>query len=423
MRGSLEEMDPSLDIRQTVCRVCRMLSRSPRTLLRQALERTCVVPHEFVEVLPTGSEGSVYNVKTFMATLSKGKAYDRVQTLRNKILLVDKPPDEQVLENIARGLEKKHRKHVGSAQAHAIWAAKNEQRRMRLEDEAKNAEEALQIDSEYLMYQRLTRMWKECGGLISWENFQRYNSKIDKSRGIRGLDFETRYGEIIFAMMALRLSTFADPPWTFSYQTNVHWFHIGKAVGEIDIILYDQHNKAVAICEMKTSCHEVAAGARQHEAKLDSVCIAPAGVWTIGKSLSDAIDVSGQTIPLFIATMLPSEKGVEMTGIEPAVLFSICQAIRNQGKGVMHPSNDDVCQPLVSMLQDGAPVDEPISYLHNLPPSTENPHNEDNLDFDQLDEDVTMMLRESLHDRESPLQCLDRIPNEQVLLFPRLKPL
>jgi hypothetical protein len=187
-------------------------------------------------------------------------------------------------------------------------------------------------------------------------------------------------------------------------------------VGELDIVVYHK-GSVVAVCEMKSSCFEIAVAQRQHEAKLVAAAMGHHN-WAIGPSADEAVIVSGQTIPLFLATILPNGENGGQVGVEPLLANTVCRGIRLQGKRIAHETNLGLCRPIIAMLKGETCLDDAIHYLESLPSASSYPHDESDLDYEQL----RCFVLETMGAEQlfvSPLGCLERFPQDRMLVLPR----
>ena len=104
--------------------------------------------------------------------------------------------------------------------------------------------------------------------------------------------------------------------------------------------------------------------------------------------------------------------------MEPLLANTICRGIRLQGKRIAHEANIGLCRPLIGMLKGESCPDDAIQYLESLPCSPNCPHDESDLDYERLRCFVLeTMGAEQL--AESPLGCLERFPQDHMLVLPR----
>ena len=417
-----------------VVHVRRLLSRSPRTILRQAMTLASrnIVPSQLLTLLQL--DESVHDLPCIaqaVHNVSPGKTFRRVQQLRQRLRDQDQPQQYNsnnsldLIYKIKQGIERKHGKAVEMVELQQKLRTKEKENLIRLQKELKRHEKTLINDEEYRRHQQVQNIWHNCGAAQLWENVERLDRAISTRRNARGLDFEQHYSDLVFAMIATQLARRSEEPskpWEFSYETNLHWLRNGTVVGEIDIVVYDKDKQVVAICEMKTSCYELSVGLQQHDAKLsEAAACAISGIrWAIGKTASESVDVTGRCIALYLTTLVPSkEEGTEYTGAEPALVHAICQGIRKQGKQIVHESNLDICQALVGMLEDANfHPKEALDYLTRLPPQSDIPHVGHDLNYDNLQKDVEDLMQWTHWKYKSPLNFLKTFPPGQVLILP-----
>ena len=96
----------------------------------------------------------------------------------------------------------------------------------------------------------------------------------------------------------------------------------------------------MAFCELKSNCFEVACAFAQHECKQAKAAVVgysnEAGRLTIQSQSSGLLPLSSRSVPLYVATILPSHHCV--LGVEPALSHAICDGIRNQGQRIQDAS-------------------------------------------------------------------------------------
>lgn len=413
-----------IDFIQTVRKV---LSRSPRTMLHQTINQTSfLVPKGLLQSLHLTDDATLRDVGEAMNALTEGTCYCRLKSIRKQQL---SDPDEKFAESVRkkvqRSLLRKRRQvptrtndeeQILEQVVHGAML-KEKKRRQELKAEASHLEGQLENDAQYERFTQSKQIWQQCGGEGVWNNFRIVDRVISQSRGMRGSRFESKGSELVFAMIVLQLSgriANGSIDSSYSYQQGVHWWHAGRAVGELDLVVY-YDDQIVAVCEMKSSCFEIAVAPRQHEVKLKAAAIDP-GDWTIGLSADEAISLNGrEEVPLFLATLLPNQKyGEQQLGVEPLLVKAVCQGIRKQGKDIGEPSNLHLCRPLISILKSDSFLSEAIEYLDSIPPSPSCPRD---LNYDQLKCFVLAVLkREQV---ESPLGFLTRFSPERVLVLPR----
>ena len=224
-------------------------------------------------------------------------------------------------------------------------------------------------------------------------------------------------------MIVQQLRRAGEPIDDFWYNRGAYWWQSGRNVGEVDIVVHHKHRGLVAACEMKSSSFEIAAASRQHDAKLVAAAKSQMkNEWAIGRTREEAVSISGQhRIPLFVATLLPNlAESSGLLGVEPLVARAVCQGIRSQGRRIVHHSSLELCSPLITMLVENemVAVDDAIDYLENLPACSRTPHEEDDIDYNQLQNFVSEAVGDE-HLVESPLDWFARFPPEQLLVFPR----
>ena len=124
------------------------------------------------------------------------------------------------------------------------------------------------------------------------------------------------------------------------------------------------HGEIVAICEMKTSCFEIAVAIRQHETKLTALSKSPDS-WTIGRSAGHSFSVSAAPLLFYFATILPRETE-QMLGAGPRLAQAVCEGIRAQGLCISNDSTSELARPLMLHLRHPGSVDEALDYLQNI---------------------------------------------------------
>ena len=403
----------------------RSLARSPRTVLRQALHQAMVEnrqaskekDHAWKELIhllqstnllpfpkPTSpamqkectkaistSQPHVTRVAQEMESLSKGKCYNRWLQADARIKMMQPCPttDEELRKEISKGLvtkmRKKRRDFNGEGDEEikryiTNIQEKNTVRKLRLQETVNELYEKLQTDEEYQLYLRAQELWKSCGGTDLWSNYQDADMTVCRNRGRRGAQFEDSKSELCFAMIVSDLvkskSTESElHPSEFVYERNVYWWHKNRKVGEIDLVILDSRRQnqtqVLAICEMKSSCFELAMAARQHEPKIkaairkhvdrDAVSAREAemaGSWSIGKTFETSYTISSEFnsgIRLYLITNMgdPSESPSPSKchlGVEPNLSNAICRGIRGQGLHIAHKSTLAHCVPLTQQL-------------------------------------------------------------------------
>jgi hypothetical protein len=211
------------------------------------------------------------------------------------------------------------------------------------------------------------------------------------------------------------------------------------SIGEIDlVVLYD--NEAVAICEMKSSCFELAGAFRQHEPKLcmggtaagdasistASVCIGPTSDCIYWQQQVGETPNSSSTLPIFVVTLMPdTSNGTVLLGAEPALAYAICDGIRSQGCKIADASilDDDDAESSSGVLwADPINLEAALAYLDSFPPSrscdsSSLNNGNDYLDYDELKRHVMQkMNRDQLE--ISPAGCFQQ-NSDHILVLPR----
>lgn len=401
--------------------VRNVLSRSPRTLLRQAVKAAMEeqlgkdeikarkwkeLCHEVynnplssgMEVLPDAlakeSPGGkhIRHVGAYMDSLSAGRLYQRLQHLvkgqrqqeqrsSKDRMDIQAKEKEDLRAQITKGLRaKRNRKRLREGildqetsliepisleeevEDVLVRALESKSQNRKKLDAVINAHvENLKSDHEYNFYHKTHQLWKECGGFYLWERYRSVDLAICRKRGARGSNFENIASEICFASIVLNLHDDAtmDRSKAYHYHQNVYWWKNGKRVGEVDLVVVHE-NEVVALCEMKTSPFLIASGTRQHEAKID-MAIGPNKTIPAGLwRLGYTWQSSfplAKTAELYLATTIPNE--TTQLGVEPALANAICDGVREQGIGVSHPSSLELCEKILeTLLGKGCTTDE-----------------------------------------------------------------
>ncbi len=449
----------TLTFRQFVLYMCRSLSRSPRTVLRQAL--TCTFQEHLITKhdnedddcnVENGNQlqklchllgvdrarASMHTLSKTLKHLSPGRCYQQLEAARRSMetpCLYETDPEAFRAKVITTSNNYKQSEGMCIEIVISTAIQKDELRRRRIREKADRLMEQLTTDSEFQTYQQANKLWQNSGAKQVWENYLGMDLAISKRRGKRGANLEHRVGKLCFAMIALELiktakhgqeegvsssSNIVD----FSYLRNVFWWKDGKSVGEIDLaVLY--RDKVVAICEIKSSCYEIACAMRQHEDKLAAATAArsvnkeqPTAVtesYTIGETKQRTTELSSHcNIPIFVSTVLPG-RGDDVLGSEPALAHSICEGIRLQGISVADAGTKELCRPLIQYLLtqtsdclDPLKQSAAMEYIDNLPfVATNHPVcDHKNIDFEELNTFVRQKMAGMLD--ESPAGCFSR---------------
>jgi hypothetical protein len=413
----------------------RVLCRSPRTILRQAIELVDseILNQELLQkirsMLQLHPDANLYTVGKTVDGLSKGRLYHRLEATRQRY---DKHPcndKEELNKIVCHEMSRKRSIYDSSIDMEKLVnqiRMNQYQRRDKMQNQLQRWEHELDSDPEYRRYCLAKRLWKECGGEHIWNNCKAVEAAICHNRNVRGDKFESKACEYAFTLIVKQISNEIDDEIeNYSYIRGAHWWCDEKDVGEIDMVIYHQRRGVVvAICEMKSVAFEISIASRQHDAKLDAVSkFQTEKRWKIGKSCSEATYIFGY-IPLFVVTtLLPSlqnSQDHDPIGVEPLVIKAVCQGIRLQGKQIAHPSSLDLCQPLVTLLagNEVVPVGKAIHFLENFPTCPQSPHNDDDIDYNLLRTYVLQNVGEELLN-ESPLDWFHRFPSQRLLVLPR----
>lgn len=419
-------------------RTRQLLARSPRTILRQALENALVNDSatlqnqmtELKQLLGLESDASLHDIGRKMDSLTKGKMYLRVQATREQLQRQQSLRSKEALRLlIYSGLTRKREKPPTQEEIDCVIeqaVAKKNKRIHRYQTCVHELEKQLLQDAEHRRFCKSNRIWEECGVKKIWENYKRIDLAISRKRNARGTRFEERCCATIFAIIVSQLekgrrvngSNFCN----YWYDQSVSLWHKNQDVGEIDLVVYHKERGVVAVCEMKSACFDIAIAARQHETKLKVIAGDSSGDWTIGKTAEESLSVSAKALALFLATLLPGkkEKGIVL-GAEPLLTHAVCQGIRSQGTLIVDSSNLPLCRPIISMLRDDNPcLDDALAYLESVPPNIDDSCTLNTVDYDQLRDYVLENSSSELF-VESPLQCLERFPSDNFIVLPRLE--
>jgi hypothetical protein len=412
-----------------------VLSRSPRTILRQAIESVDTESldeealREIRATLQLDSDTSLYTIGETVDTLMKGNLHLRLEATRRRLDKGINHNEEEMNKIVSQVLSRNQKisdPPINIANLVNQIRIKQNQRRNNLQNHLLCLEKELENDPQYQRYSFIMRLWKECGGEHIWNNYKAVEDTICHNRNIRGLKFESKACDYAFSMIVKQLCNDKDENYgNYSYIRGAHWWCDKHNVGEIDLVIYHQYRGVVvAICEMKSVAFEIPIASRQHDAKLDAASrVETKNRWKIGKTYDGAMQISGHTSLFVVTVLLPpchTSKINYPIGVEPLVVKAICQGIRSQGKRIVHHSSLDLCQPLVTMLSgsDDVSIDKAIHYVENVPPCPQSPHEGNDIDWNLLRTFVLEYVgMESL--RESPLDWFRRFPRERLLVLPR----
>lgn len=456
------------------------LSRSPRTVLRQALNvafrRIQAQPNQvddfktLFELLEISdkSNARMHQLAHVVQSLSSGKCHRRLLHCQKAMNTPSKYETDPLAfrQQVTKGIQTKHLDHDSSFEASSDLVdtivqtviQKDEQRREDLSTEMEKLKQQLLTDPEYNRFCQVQDLWESSRCRTLWHRYLEIDKAICQSRGVRGSDFETNASQLCFAAIVLQLlgtapgSIHSADQFLFSnvseysYETNVYWWKKKKIqqgsvtkTGEIDLAIY-WRGQVVAICELKSSCFEIAIACRQHHGKIEETTGGDMMMY-IGKDANDLTaaclepisSMLSPTPPMrcFIATQLPKDAN-SMLGVEPVLANAICHGLREQNCLIASKETETrFCEPLVQLLLideeedcwSGSVctrVESAVKYLLSIPSANDSVMCQEEEDYDA--EKLCLFVHNVLGKEElqlSPLGCLETY-HESILVLETL---